>query len=560
MLRPSPGSHRCQGRRRPPRWGTAVHLVALVALLCACGGGAADRSRSTSPATGSSAVEGDRTSTHFGCEPDRAVADAEPVALPRDWSVPLIVNPSASFVNVDLNGDGIADTVLSGWPDDSTGADPPMLALDGRSGGTLWRSSEHIAAIAAPLVTDLTRDGIPDVVVGGRGLPNSDRPLVALDGRDGSTLWVVAPAEPTWQNVYTPRRIDDVDGDGVDDIVVTTGGDHLRADYDPPTVAGRIAVISGRSGKILGMLPTADGRELYSSPVLVPSAGGPTALFGSGGEVFGGSLWEVPVGSIAHGNADEALEAVLPGGGSSFIAPLTVGPIAAPATTTAVAVRLDGTVYALDVVDGSVAGELWRSEEVPELVERSVGPGEEKIMAAGLSPAAVAQLDDDEQLEVIIQFSVLPKQDVERDDYGEGCSVIAVFDGRTGKLQWTLQGGRTGSVVSPLTVTQPGGTAVLCACVQIPSSKRTQLALWYPTADRVELVGVGAQLSATPFVVDGPDGRPVLTVGEYTESREDGDDRPRPPLVSRLRLGEGTVVWGGYMGPANDGWVTDTDR
>ena len=195
----------------------------------------------------------------------------------------------------DINRDGVQDVFVAKVSDPCI---TNLLALDGLSGETVWQAKVNFDVFSLRCELDVNLDGITDCLASGR-LGG----FIALDGKDGSILWVVDSSItfPKY-NFYFPLIVDDLDFDSIPDIINTHGGD---ADY-PPWVSDRspsfLVVISGRTGsRLMDPILIPDGHETYCSPVLVELEGTKLVLFGSGGETISGSLWAVSLQSIMLG-------------------------------------------------------------------------------------------------------------------------------------------------------------------------------------------------------------------------------------------------------------------
>ena len=141
---------------------------------------------------------------------------------------------------------------------------------------------------------DVNGDGLKDCLGAGR-----QGTLFAFDPRKGTVFWQddrIHSRNSTW-NFYNPLVLPvDVDGDRVNDIVISHGGNPTI----PADVHGRdpgcLLVISGRTGSQIGdpfWMP--DGTETYMSPVLYGKA---TILFGSGGETVPGALYSISIENL----------------------------------------------------------------------------------------------------------------------------------------------------------------------------------------------------------------------------------------------------------------------
>lgn len=542
------------GKKSKHAWPTTRHRLTLIlgmmlgilAMSCSTTE-TRQQSSPTTRARPATTTEPDPPGLVGGCGGEQRHRELAELNVTPEWAIDMTVVDSSSVSHTDINGDGVSDAIVNGNVPSSSGSNGKVYALEGRSGQVIWESSEEINGITVPLIRDLDHDGIPDVVFGGRGLPDSNRPLVALDGKDGSTIWRVLEQTPDWQNVYTPQDLGDVDGDGVEDILVATGGDHVRDNQLQPTVPGRVMVVSGRSGAILGQKPVPDRQEIYSSPVLLPD-GSRDALIGTGGEVFSGGLWRIPLGSLLREapTSDDSL--MIRGNGSSFIAPPVINNDVDTNETHLLALRLDGRLFSMTVGPRAATRTNW-SSDVIDWIQKLGYPGR---TVAALTVPALGQFDDDEALEVVVQVALIAPAQLAAGYYGDSCNVVVVLDGRTGDVQWVLDGGPAASSISPLVLSRPDGMAVLCACVASRTDGRdAEYALWYPALDRVELLAIGAQGASTPSLVNTPDGDVDLLVAmsSLTPSQSPGQGRSK---VARIRLGKGAAIWSGYMNLRSD--------
>jgi hypothetical protein len=147
----------------------------------------------------------------------------------------------------DVNGDGVSDFVAgaqtngagSGYARVYSGADGSVLhTFAGTAGGDAFGN-------AVLLPGDLNGDGRSEIAVGAphAGASSSIGYVRVLSGADGSELYTAVPA-PTgfWAMGSSLAAIDDIDGDGVVDLLVGAPG------ASPP---GRMVVLSGATGATL---------------------------------------------------------------------------------------------------------------------------------------------------------------------------------------------------------------------------------------------------------------------------------------------------------------------
>nr|XP_042902859.1 uncharacterized protein LOC107443619 isoform X2 [Parasteatoda tepidariorum] len=233
---------------------------------------------------------------------------------------PMLTTETAVRLN-DINGDGIEDIIL-GF---GTGADAfyypkvvchvyfpkakdecggGLLALDGKTGNEIWRHYSAHELFAVNCNIDLNGDDVKDCLGGGRMAG-----FVAVDGKDGSLLWEFDDqnAKIDASNVYTPQYIDDINYDGIPDLVVIHGGDPLKDPGSETRLVGRLLVVSGKTGRVLKWIEVPDERESYYSPqVLTHPDGVRILLFGTGGETHGGSLWILKLNHLLSGEINMA--------------------------------------------------------------------------------------------------------------------------------------------------------------------------------------------------------------------------------------------------------------
>lgn len=471
---------------------------------------------------------------------------------------------SESIATRDLTSDGVLDVVIGGRVD----GDPvQVLAIDGSTGEYLWRSPVSIAPVVLVDFGHVNDDDVPDVIVGGRGLPQTE-PLLALDGRDGSVLWRVEAVEPPWQNVYKTIALDDVDGDGIVDWLIASSGDHIRPNDQPVETPGRLSIISGKDGTVVALLALPIKQEIYQSPVMIsPSGrdqahddtdayfiegvGGSLIAIGSGGETFPGYLWAIPCGSVLDEDPTGFRRYGDDREWSSFIAPAVVTESEADQRSHLISVRTDGLVERRDPWSGT---SFW---SVNPFEDHQKTLGDDWVVAAFASPA-IAQLDDDPQLEFIVMATFVERANLEAGEGGHGDIKIVALDGTTGNVEAEILVPDGDSVAGPLAITVNGKPMIVCSCARREDVDAADdqvnmmnLGLWDPANDQITDLNIPADPTSTPAVVRYGEGLGIIT-GGLEGAGEDAN------WTLHARHIDGTTAddliwWGGYMGTRHDG-------
>ena len=219
-----------------------------------------------------------------------------PTKIPQslNWEQDFFPAMSEATIELfDMNSDGIMDVVTV---EDFSQCKVRVVAMDGRNGTKFWQKQVNFPAFGVRCELDVNSDGVKDCLVTGRGAG-----FAAIDGRDGSLLWDVDPSItfPPY-NFYFPLIVEDLDNDGVDDIINMHSGDVSYKPDEHNRSPGYFVVVSGKTGQsLVPPMLTPDGHESYMSPVLFKLNGkDDLVLFGSGGETVPGSLWAVSLTSI----------------------------------------------------------------------------------------------------------------------------------------------------------------------------------------------------------------------------------------------------------------------
>lgn len=241
------------------------------------------------------------------------------VPAQQNWSVVLPgVGTFSSPRVTDLNDDGIGDIIMGAGREEFQACDTAIFALDGSSGEMLWNRSAADQVFGSASLLDINRDGIQDVLINGRSAE-----LQAINGKTGHLIWkFFPPQDQKWFNFYNPQLVSDQDGDQLQDILITNGGDVMVAPYDPERPPGRLLVLSSANGSLIASAKMPDGKETYMSVACLPTPDRSDyrIVLGTGGETVGGNLYVCRLSDVLQGDLSNAhLLASSPDKG--FIAP-----------------------------------------------------------------------------------------------------------------------------------------------------------------------------------------------------------------------------------------------
>lgn len=270
---------------------------------------------------------------------------------PNDWKSSVSgVGFSSSPIAVDLTQDGILDIVVGAGAAEFQSTPHGVLALDGVTGDILWSVPTRNQVIGTGISQDINADSVPDIFITGRSAI-----LLAIDGKSGKLLWEYQAAaaaadvdlvnDTTYLNFSSPQWLPDVDGDGLNDLLVAFGGYVKAQAQDRNRPAGALRVVSGKSGKLITELSMPDGKESYMTPLVHDFAGKGklSVLFGSGGETIDGHLYLIGLDELMANQADK-VQVLASGGEKGFVA----SPVLADVT-------LDGV---LDIIASPVNGRM----------------------------------------------------------------------------------------------------------------------------------------------------------------------------------------------------------
>ncbi|HJK90310.1 MAG TPA: VCBS repeat-containing protein, partial [Polyangiaceae bacterium LLY-WYZ-15_(1-7)] len=340
--------------------------------------------------------------------------DFDEVALDIEWHWEGVDVGGAFYANIiaapvvgDVSGDGIPDVVVPVYRSSSLG-DTVLVAIHGRTGETLWAAEGSLAAgsQSTPAVANLDpSDEALEVVA----YTNGDD-LVVLDG-DGMTelARVVDAAGPNYGN----PSVHDLEGDGTPDVVLGAnawafepmgGGFTLRERFTSNDC--------GLSGSVIDSVVA----NLDDDPELEITCGG--VAYDTDGGLLWGSAGTVGFAAVADLDLDGAPEVVMVRSGQ-------------------VSVR-DGATGALRMGTGG----SWFDGELP-------------IPAGGVGgPPTIADFDGDGLPEISAAgrgaYAVYDPDCIDTPIAGREAGTCDRMDGTTGAIRWSapvqdLSSSRTGS-------------------------------------------------------------------------------------------------------------------
>ena len=122
------------------------------------------------------------------------------------WSTATGNNYSLAVID-DVDGDGVKDVLAGSWNRQQ------VVCLSGVDGGEVWGSEVNLSPMRIVPLDDVNGDGVADVATAGM----LSQFVAVLDGADGTQIWLEA-GEST-DLLWAVDRIEDVSGDGINDVV-----------------------------------------------------------------------------------------------------------------------------------------------------------------------------------------------------------------------------------------------------------------------------------------------------------------------------------------------------
>ena len=159
-----------------------------------------------------------------------------------------------------------------------------------QDGHQLWRLWTEHEIFSLTCQADLDNDNVTDCLAGGRaGL------FLAISVRTGEKIWDFGDhaVKNDLMSVYVAQFVQDLDSDGVQDVLAVHGGDPL-SDPAQRNMWGRLILFSGKDGRLLRWMATSDRRESYYPPQVVTGPDGrQVVIFATGGNMNSGALYAI---------------------------------------------------------------------------------------------------------------------------------------------------------------------------------------------------------------------------------------------------------------------------
>ena len=443
----------------------------------------------------------------------------------------------------DLNNDGIKDIILGGGRLEFQKCDTAIFALDGKNGKMLWNLSASDQIFGSAGLLDVTNDGVSDVFINGRSSE-----LKAIDGATGKELWsfdttfYATPKSKKWFNFYNPQFIHDVDLDGFKDILLANGGDIWVLPHNPNREAGKIVIISSKTGKLLAEAEMPDGCEIYMSISINFNEKEPLEskiIFGTGGETIRGNLFVGTIDMVLKNKL--SMSAVLDISlNKGYISPPVWVDINQDSEKDIVVSSVDGRILAFD---GLTFQKIWQTKLDD---------------TEAYSSLAVGKFNADKIPDFFVSFAQGVWPDL-------SWTKQAMIDGKTGNIEYLDSLGFY-QTSSPVVVDLTGDgidEVILSVDYQVLNSKNikefysTLYAIDFNQNETQPIVDglPGHNVSSTPWIGDmDNDGMlDIVYCHGINEKKTYTFDGLR---VSRLKTTipiSGKIKWGSYMGSNYDG-------
>ncbi|XP_046818323.1 uncharacterized protein LOC124423961 isoform X1 [Vespa crabro] len=255
----------------------------------------------------------------------------------------------------DVNKDGIEDIII-GFSTGLNAENTPgcydylknqvpclggILALDGKTGNTLWIHWTVYGIFSIDCGLDITNDKINDCIASGEG-----GMLYAINGQNGLSIWKISNEELSSSehsiifHIYNAKFIPDTDRDGIGDVIVTGT---IQSDLSR---SSRILIVSAKKGHILYTINTPN-IELFSIPqTIVHPDGENIFVLTANNQMQSGALYIASSTNFMHGKLK--LKELHHSSGKAALLPPVLADITMDGIADIVASMFDSTIIAYD--------------------------------------------------------------------------------------------------------------------------------------------------------------------------------------------------------------------
>ena len=510
-------------------------LACTVALLSGCPNDPVSSDAGGIPASDAGFTDSgiiDASSSDAGEVADAGVIDSGAPPTELAWSLDL---PNNAYGSPRLfeSEDGPEMLLSFGAVFGSAGPDAVLggaMSINASTGAVSWQVDRdaELFSLAIPVESHSGLDNL--YLFGGkRGV------LMAIDAETGIMHYQAEPygdasREAGIWNYYTGLQAQDINADGVGEIVITNGGDDA-ADIGDPRPPGWLEVLDGVTLSAIHRIPVPAAAETYLSPTLWVRQGVAYVVYGTGGETLPGSLFMVPMQSVLAGTLDDQVELVAPIGNYGFIAPPAYADLDDDGALDMIVSPYDGRLI---VLSGATAEVLWMRDREDER-ETAASP-------------ILGDFDGDGDLDIFTSLTqgTFPMW--------RG-SEIRVFDGRTGNVLFedSVAGEILIGTAVAADVDEDQIDEILFARSTVAENFTdpvwSELSILHTEEGRVQVIGEQEGLVGSAGWVGDADGDGYLewylTSNGYDVSR-----------LVRYNLSGRTpqrIAWGGYFGTRHDG-------
>ena len=128
----------------------------------------------------------------------------------------------------DLNSDGVDDVIAAEYDSDHYDDSSKVYGIDGSDGSEIW-SYTLDDGVRSMTIGDINNDGVMDAVVGAsKGSNTPDGKVHAVDGTDGSEIWVFTPSASGGDTIGDVA-VGDFNNDQYPDVAVACWDNYVYA-------------------------------------------------------------------------------------------------------------------------------------------------------------------------------------------------------------------------------------------------------------------------------------------------------------------------------------------